>query len=100
MGNGQNSNFLSCQNWSKKHENEQSLPDLPFTSQQIFWISAATVWCVKYQPMFLENLIESDPHCPGEFRVLGSLSNMPPFAKDFNCPFGSNMNPKDKCEFL
>lgn len=92
--------YLAYQDWSKRHGNyEQSLPELPFTSQQMYWISAATTWCAKYQPTFLENIIESDPHSTGEFRILGSFSNMPEFAKDFSCPLGSNMNPKNKCEF-
>ena len=32
------------------------------------------------------------------FRVKGSLSNMEEFAKTFNCPAGSAMNPATKCE--
>ena len=36
-------------------------------------------------------------HSPSRYRVLSSLSNNEDFAKDFNCPVGSKMNPVEKC---
>lgn len=42
--------------------------------------------------------ITTGVHSPAQFRVLGPLSNMRDFAKDFNCPEGSMMNPVKKCE--
>lgn len=41
--------------------------------------------------------ITTGVHSPGQFRVLGPLSNMEEFSKDFNCPVGSKMNPENKC---
>ena len=37
-------------------------------------------------------------HSPGNARVNGAVSNFKIFAKTFNCPINSKMNPKDKCE--
>jgi membrane metallo-endopeptidase-like protein 1 len=63
----------------------------------MFWISAANVWCTKQRPEMLKLEILTDEHSPGEFRVVGPLSNMPEFARDFECPIGSKMNPEQKC---
>ena len=43
-----------------------------------------------------ESLV-TDTHSPEEFRIVGPFSNRPEFAKDFNCPVGSKMNPRKKC---
>ena len=36
-------------------------------------------------------------HSPAHARVVLPLANFDEFAKTYNCPIGSNMNPKDKC---
>lgn len=76
---------------------EPQLPGLNYTAQQMFWISAANTWCSKYRPETLKIRITTGVHSPGEFRVLGPMSNMEQFARDFRCPIGSKMNPKNKC---
>ena len=42
--------------------------------------------------------IETGQHSPGKYRILVPLSNNEDFAKDFNCPAGSGMNPEKKCK--
>ena len=76
---------------------EPRLPGLDYTPEQLFWISAAHTYCSKYRPEYLEDLISTGVHSPGEFRVIGTLSNMKEFAEDFNCPVGSRMNPVKSC---
>ena len=76
---------------------EDILPGLNFTTKQLFWISWGQLWCDKYRDESLENLLKTNDHCPGEFRIKGPLSNMDDFARDFNCPKGSKMNPEKKC---
>ncbi|KAF7989464.1 hypothetical protein HCN44_008138 [Aphidius gifuensis] len=77
--------------------NDKKLPGLEYTPEQLFWISFANSRCEINSNELLRNKYLSDVHPPIKFRVIGALSNMPEFAKDFNCPSGSNMNPTKKC---
>jgi putative endopeptidase len=42
-------------------------------------------------------LVETDPHSPGKFRLIGPLSNMPEFQKAFSCKAGDPMVRADAC---
>jgi membrane metallo-endopeptidase-like protein 1 len=85
--------------WTKRHGVEPRLPGLQdYTPQQMFWISAANVWCSKYRPETLKNRITTGFHSPGRFRIIGPFSNLEDFSNDFRCPLGSNMNPVKKCQ--
>lgn len=85
--------------WVREHGEEPRLPGLQeYTPQQMFWISAATTWCSIYRPEALKLRIVTGYHSPGEFRVIGPLSNREEFSKDFKCPLGSKMNPVKKCQ--
>ena len=89
--------YLAYQEWVKQHGSEPKLPKLNYSPSQLFWISAANMWCAKTRPETLKLDMTTDVHSPAQFRVLGPLSNMPEFAKDFKCPLGSKMNPRKKC---
>ncbi|XP_076754338.1 M13 family metallopeptidase neprilysin 2 isoform X2 [Xylocopa sonorina] len=89
--------YLAYQEWIKRNQAEPKLPGLPYSPEQLFWISAANTWCSKYRPEAMKLRITTGFHSPGKFRVLGPLSNMEEFSKDFNCPIGSKMNPEKKC---
>ncbi|KAI5708639.1 hypothetical protein M8J76_000107 [Diaphorina citri] len=85
--------------WTREHGEEPRLPGLQqYSPRQMFWISAASTWCSLFRPETLKIRILTDTHSPGEFRVLGPLSNLKEFARDFQCPVGSRMNPPHKCE--
>uniref|UniRef100_A0A2S2NML0 Neprilysin-1 n=1 Tax=Schizaphis graminum TaxID=13262 RepID=A0A2S2NML0_SCHGA len=78
---------------------EPRLPGLQnYTPNQLFWLSAANIWCSKHRPEELMNLILVNEHAPDRFRVIGSFSNQKEFSNDFQCYIGSNMNPSNKCQ--
>jgi len=78
---------------------EPSLPGLTqFTSEQMFFISNAQVWCEIQTPESLLGQVLGDPHSPGKFRVVGPLGNSEDFQKAFDCPADSAMNRPDKCK--
>ena len=96
---GMEAAYLAYESWEKRNGVEPRLPGLEaYSARQMFWISFGNVWCAKYRPEYLRDLILTDPHTPNEFRVIGSLSNLPEFSRDFGCPVGSGMNPAVKCK--
>ncbi|CAL8147661.1 unnamed protein product [Orchesella dallaii] len=90
--------YNAYQAWVKRNKAEQRLPGLKkYSPNQLFWLSAANVWCNKYRKESLKLRILTGVHSPGEFRVRGPFSNMDTFARDFSCPVKSAMNPEHKC---
>lgn len=90
--------YLAYERWVKNNGEEPLLPGVKYTPRQMFWVSSATVWCSKTRLEELRQLIVTDEHSPDKYRVWGAVSNMHEFAKDFQCPAGTRMNPKQKCQ--
>lgn len=88
---------MAYKEWVRKNGEEPMLPGLDYTPSQLFWISLTQSWCTKYSQKHLKSLFEQANHSPEKFRILGTFSNRPEFANDFNCAEGSKMNPKNKC---
>jgi len=89
---------LSSKDAKKFNERNKVLPGLSdFTAEQLFYISFSQAFCEKLTPEVREIRNENDPHSPGKYRVIGTLSNNEHFAKTFNCPKKSPMNPEKKC---
>ncbi|XP_076240019.1 uncharacterized protein LOC143182696 [Calliopsis andreniformis] len=77
---------------------DPALPGLEkFSNDQIFFLSFANLWCEKEDPEYVMYSAMYDVHSPARLRVIGSVSNSEDFAKVFNCPVGSPMNPERKC---
>ncbi|XP_076277818.1 uncharacterized protein LOC143207852 [Lasioglossum baleicum] len=77
---------------------DPALPGLEkYNNNQTFFLSYASLWCEAQDPENLKRSAKYDVHSPGRLRVIGSVSNMDGFAKSFNCPAGSPMNPEKKC---
>jgi len=74
-----------------------SLPALPYTPEQLYFIAYGQVWCSLFTPQSISVSTKTDPHSPGPYRVIGALVNSPEFASAFGCPTNSSMNPENKC---
>jgi len=69
------------------------LPGLNYTREQLFFILFGRQWARDMKPAALVQQVRTNPHSPSKFRVEGTLVNVPEFAKAFNCPVGSKLNP-------
>lgn len=67
------------------------------TPDQQFFLGTAHVWAMNMRPEQLQNLVTTDPHPPAQYRVNGSLANMPQFKAAFNLPDDSPMVNKNRC---
>jgi len=89
---------LSLENDPEAKEKNKNLPGLSqFTHDQLFFIAYGQNSCGK-SPIQKQILNLNDEHPPEKFRVLGPISNSEYFAKVFNCPTNSKMNPEKKCK--
>ncbi|KAG8883883.1 hypothetical protein FRB97_005721 [Tulasnella sp. 331] len=65
---------------------DYALPGLQaFTRKQLFFLSMARIWAMNMQTAAEIQQVRSNPHSPNKYRVMGTLSNIPEFAKAFNC---------------
>ncbi|HEU4613961.1 MAG TPA: M13 family metallopeptidase [Kofleriaceae bacterium] len=68
-----------------------------FTEDQQFFLSVGQTWCAKMRPELESMLVTVDPHSPPRWRVNGSVSATPDFAKAFRCKAGAKMRPAKQC---
>lgn len=61
------------------------------TGDQRFFMGYAQIWRSKHVEESMRNRVATDSHSPGEFRALGSLSNMDEFYKAFDVKEGDAM---------
>jgi putative endopeptidase len=62
-----------------------------FTPEQRFFLSFADMYRDKETPEVEKYYLQTDPHSPDKYRVIGVLSNMDEFAKAFDVPEGAPM---------
>jgi putative endopeptidase len=56
-----------------------------FTPEQRFFLGYARLWRQLVRPAESVRRINTDPHSPGIWRVMGPLANMPEFEQAFGC---------------
>ena len=62
-----------------------------FTPDQRFFLGFAQSWRSKYKDELTRQLVNTDPHSPDKFRVLGPLENFKPFYNAFGVKEGDKM---------
>ncbi len=68
-----------------------------YTADQRFFIAWAQAWRVNMRPEYLKNLVQTNPHSPGNFRANGAPSNMQEFYDAFGVKEGDKMyRPKEE----
>ncbi|RUO80054.1 peptidase M13 [Idiomarina tyrosinivorans] len=72
-----------------------------FTGDQRVFIGWAQVWRSKYREDAIREQVMSDPHSPAEFRVNGTVTNVPAFYEAFNVKPGDDMYvPEDQRVYI
>ncbi|KAL1923863.1 uncharacterized protein VTP21DRAFT_6898 [Calcarisporiella thermophila] len=95
---GRLQSYLAWKNLSKTNRKDNLLPGLDhYTPEQLFFISGVRFFCGYSTPEMLLRQVLTDEHSPGEFRANGVVMNSAEFARAWNCPIGTRMNPKKKC---
>ncbi|XP_020294644.1 membrane metallo-endopeptidase-like 1 isoform X2 [Pseudomyrmex gracilis] len=94
---GLKQSFRAYKKWVSDHGKEPLLPGIKLTHDQLFFLNYAQIWCGSTRPESALTKIRTSTHSPARFRVVGPLSNSEDFAKAYNCPLDSPMNPRKKC---
>ncbi len=68
-----------------------------FTPDQTFFLGFARVWATDSRPQYLRMQVTSDPHPPARFRVDGTVTNVPEFARAFGVKPGEPMAREGRC---
>jgi endothelin-converting enzyme/putative endopeptidase len=68
-----------------------------FTADQRFFLGFAQIWCENQTPQSFRQQALTNPHSPGQYRVNGTLQNMPEFQKAFSCKVKQPMVSENAC---
>ncbi|KZT28481.1 metalloprotease [Neolentinus lepideus HHB14362 ss-1] len=81
--------------WQAQYDSskEYLLPGLNYTREQLFFIAFGQVWAQNIKPASAVQRVRTDPHSPNQYRVDGTVSNVPEFAEAFNCSARAKLNP-------
>jgi len=104
---GVKSAFQAFQQYKRTRRLAQASIDHPaslkfLSEDQLFFVSFGQVWCQHSREQYSAMLAKTDPHSPPEYRVLGSLANVPEFAQAFHCNANTTdvfvRKPEDRCQ--
>ncbi|XP_054155283.1 neprilysin-4-like [Oppia nitens] len=90
--------FRAFKKLELKYGADRLLPGVNLTQNQLFFLKYAQNWCQSMTEEGMLTALKTWKHTPGKYRVIGALHNSRDFARAYNCPDGSPMNPVHKCE--
>ena len=79
---------------------DKTLPEAKadgLTPQQQFFLGYAQVWCENATDANSRVRAVTDPHSPGQFRVIGVVENIKEFGEAFGCKEGDPMVAEKQC---
>jgi putative endopeptidase len=68
------------------------------TPDQRFFISWSRIWASNHRPEFARLMVQTNEHPLGKFRAIGTVVNMPEFARAFDCGVGTAMVSEKRCQ--
>jgi putative endopeptidase len=68
-----------------------------FTPDQRLFLAFGQVWCENAREEALRLQVQTNPHAPAQFRVIGVVENMPEFSQAFSCHAGQKMVAANAC---
>ena len=68
------------------------------TADQRFFVANSRIWATNHRPEFARLIAQTNEHPLGQFRAVGTVSNMPEFAKAFGCGAGAAMVRQPRCQ--
>ncbi len=69
-----------------------------FSADQRFFLAWARIWASNNRPEFARLLVQTNEHPLGKYRAVGTVVNMPEFAKAFSCSAGAPMIKEVNCQ--
>lgn len=94
---GFRTSWAAYQDYVTKLGTEPTLEGLPYTQEQLFWISFAQSFCFEYENINEPRNLHNNQLNIHEYNIMKIFSNIPEISADFQCPVGSNMNKEPKC---
>ncbi|MBL0210481.1 MAG: M13 family metallopeptidase [Holophagaceae bacterium] len=77
--------------WMKSQAGKRLEPIDGFSGPQRLFLNFAVIWRNVIRPEALRVRLNTDPHSPGQYRTIGTLSNLPEFFAAFGCMDGNAM---------
>ena len=83
--------------WKEATKGQDLKPMDGLTPEQRFFVGMAQWTCGEDRPESKRERALTDPHSPGEYRINGVVSNLPPFWEAFSCKAGQPMRRENAC---